>query len=51
VTESSVSFPTRNEGTHKESTGDDVGRAEEKEHAPQEEARQAEEDAMELARQ
>jgi hypothetical protein len=38
VTESSVSVPMCNEGTHKESVDDDVGRAEEKEHAPQEEA-------------
>jgi hypothetical protein len=39
------------EGVRKECASDDASRAEEREHALQEGARQAEEDAVELARQ
>jgi hypothetical protein len=49
IIESSVSTPPCSEEVRKESTGDDAGHAEEKEHAPQEGARQTEADAAELA--
>jgi hypothetical protein len=51
ATETLVSVPTRSEGARKESAGDNVGRAKEKGCAQREEARQAEEGAVELARQ
>jgi hypothetical protein len=41
--------PPCSEEVRKEGTGDDAGHAEEKEHAPQEGARQTEADAAELA--
>jgi hypothetical protein len=51
ATESSHSVPSRCKGVQKEGTGDDVGRAEDTKHAPRVGARQAGEDAVELARQ
>jgi hypothetical protein len=50
VAEASVSVSSRSEGERKESAGDDMGRAEDKEGASQGEAHKAEEGAAELAR-